>query len=102
MIENEANKSVGGYSLKKNRLKRWIYEHKFTQPYVAKKLDISVREMQDKLNKHELFSEEQIRNLVYLLGAEEAIEVIYFPTVEEKRRVYEKTFLIKGGRGYKE
>lgn len=94
-MENEASKIVQGYSLKKNRLKRWIYEHNHTQPYVAKKLNISVQEMQDKLNKHELFSEEQIRNLVYLLGAEEAIEVIYFPTLEEKNRVYEKTFLRK-------
>ena len=58
-------------------------------------------EMKDKLNNRELFSEEQIGNLVYLLGAEEAIEVIYFPTLEEKERVYEKTFLTRR-RKYKE
>lgn len=102
-MDNDAEKTVQGYSLKKNRLKRWIYEHNHTQPYVARKLSISVQEMKDKLNKHELFSEEQIRNLVYLLGAEEAIEVIYFPTLKEKERVYEKTFLRKKGeRKYKE
>ena len=57
--------------------------------------------MKDKLNNRELFSEEQIGNLVYLLGAEEAIEVIYFPTLDEKERVYEKTFLTRR-RKYKE
>lgn len=81
-----------GYSLKKRKLKDWIYDNGKTQPYMARKLGITKAELQRKLNEHELFNEEQIRSLVYLVGAEAAINIIYFPTLKEKRRVWRKTF----------
>lgn len=84
--------SVVEYSLKKRQLKDWIYDNGKTQPYVAKRLDITKEELQRKLNEHEPFSEQQIRRLVRLVGAEAAIDIIYFPTLKEKRKVWRKTF----------
>jgi transcriptional regulator with XRE-family HTH domain len=81
-----------GYSLKKRRLKDWIYNHGKTQPYMARQLGITKSELQRKLNDHELFNEKQIRTLVHLVKAEAAIEIIYFPTLKEKCRVKELTF----------
>ncbi len=81
-----------GYSLKKRKLKDWIYDHGKTQPYVARQLGITKPELQRKLNDHELFSEKQIRTLVHLVKAEAAIEIIYFPTLKEKYKVRKLTF----------
>ena len=80
------------YSLKKRKLKDWIYDNGKTQPYMARKLGITKPELQRKLNKHELFDEKQIRTLVFLVGAKSAIDIIYFPTLKEKRRVWRATF----------
>lgn len=81
-----------GYSLKKRQLKDWIYDNGKTQPYMARKLGIMKEELQRKLNEHEPFNEQQIRSLVHLVGAEAAIDIIYFPTLKEKRRVWQLTF----------
>ena len=72
-----------GYSLKKRKLKDWIYDNGRTQPYMARKLGITKSELQRKLNEHELFNEDQIRSLVYLVGAEAAINIIYFPRLKK-------------------
>lgn len=87
MTENQK-----GYSLKKRKLKDWIYDHGKTQPFVAARLGITKAELQKKLNEHELFDKSQIRSLVHLVGAEAAINIIYFPTIKEKRTVWRKTF----------
>lgn len=89
------NGNQRGYSLKKRKLKDWIYDNGKTQPYIARKLGITKAELQRKLNAHEPFHEEQIRSLVRLVKAEVAIEIIYFPTLKEKRRVWRKTFVRK-------
>ncbi len=39
------NKKVYSYSLKKKKLKKWIYENNYTLPYVAKRLGISICEL---------------------------------------------------------
>ncbi len=91
---NMKNKSSGkiGYSLKKQKLKKWIYEHNRTQPFVARQLGIEKAELIRKLNEREPFNQDQIRALVYLVGAEAAFQMIYFPTLKEKREVFEKAF----------
>ncbi len=86
-------KRANGYSLKKRKLKDWIYDHGKTQPYMAKRLGITKTELQRKLNKHGLFNEDQIRRFVQLVGARAAINIIYFPTIREKRLVQYKTFV---------
>ena len=83
---------IDGYSLKKGKLKRWIYENHHTQPFVARKLNLSVEEFKQKLRKHELFDRDQMEALINLMGAREAFKVIYFPTKAVRERVYWRTF----------
>lgn len=68
-----------------------------TQPYVARKLGLSKAELQRKLNNKLKFNEQQLRCLVYLVGAERAIDIIYFPTMRVKKMIIEKTFGINKG-----
>lgn len=84
-----------GYSLKKAKLKKWIYQNHYTQPYIAKKLNLSVEEFKEKLTTHALFSKDQITTLIYLMGAYEAFQIIYFPTIEERKKVYQEVFYKK-------
>lgn len=85
------------FSLKKRALKRWIYDNEHTQPYVAKKIHISADEFKRKLREREPFEKEQIRRLVYLMGAEAAFNVLYFPNPDERKRVQEEVFGKKKG-----
>lgn len=80
------------YSLKKSKLKKWIYRNNFTQPYIAKKLNLSTKEFKEKLTTHALFNKQQITTLIYLMGAEEAFKIIFFPTIEERKKVYLEVF----------
>ena len=81
-----------GHRLKKQKLKHWIYSHGYTQPDVAKTLHMKTRTFKRKLSRNEFFNAEQICRLIYLLGAYDAFFVIYFPKIEERRRVYQETF----------
>ena len=74
-----------GYSLKKWCLKQWIYSHGYTQPYAAE-------EFKRKLREHEKFNEYQISCLVELMKAKAAFQVLYFPTLEMRRRIYKEVF----------
>lgn len=96
---SDAKQAVNGYSLKRQKMKRWIYEHNHTQPYVARKLNLTVEEFKRKLREREHFNKEQLRCLIYLVGAENAFNIIYFPTMEEKRRVYQQAFGKTGKEG---
>lgn len=84
--------AVGEFSLKKGKLKKWIYDNGKTQPFMARKLGITKAELQRKLNEREAFNQKQIRSLVFLVGAEAAIDIIYFPDIKQKRRIWRKTF----------
>ena len=81
-----------GYSLKKNKLKKWIYDLDYTQSYVARKLGLAPTEFKRKLQEKEKFNKEQITTLVYLMGAEEAFKVIYFPTEQFRQEVGQEVF----------
>ena len=81
-----------GYSLKKWCLKQWIYSHGYTQPYVARRLGVSAEEFKRKLREHEKFNEYQISCLVELMKAKAAFQVLYFPTLEMRRRIYKEVF----------
>ena len=95
MVSN-AKQTVIEYSLKREKMKRWIYEHNRTQPFVARKLNMTKEEFKRKLREREPFNKEQIRSLIYLVGAKDAFSIIYFPTIEEKQKVYRQVFG-KGG-----
>lgn len=94
----KSNEAIKGYSLKKGKLKKWIYDHRQTQPNVAKKLGLPVVEFKRMLQERELFNRDQLSKLIELLGAAEAFNVIYFPSVQERRKIYREVFG-KGGQG---
>lgn len=81
-----------GYSLKKGALFGWAVKNKCDFDVVSSRLGMGVRKMLYMLENRKLFNEHQIRGLVYLVGAREAIEIIYFPSIYEKRRVWNETF----------
>lgn len=81
-----------GYPLKKYPLKRWIYDNHFSQPFVARMLELSPDEFKRRLRKREKFNRNEIWELIKLMGAEEAFDVIYFPTKGIRRRVWWEVF----------
>lgn len=83
---------IDGYPLKKKQLKKWIFDHDYTQSYVARKLKLSPDDFKRKLQEGEKFNKKQITKLVYFMGAEEAFKVIYFPTLQFRKEVREKVF----------
>lgn len=81
-----------GYSLKKYALKKWIYDNDRTQPYVAKTMGLAPDEFKRKLREREKFDKDQIKRLVYLMGAEAAFGVLYFPSNRKRKRVWWQVF----------
>ena len=81
-----------GFSLKKGKLKKWIYEKGFTQPYVAKELGLRPEEFKRKLSQREKFTKEQIQRLILLMSAEDAFKVLYFPTRRQRNEVWWSVF----------
>lgn len=77
-----------GYVLKKYHLKKWIYDNDHTQPYVAKALGLAPDEFKRKLREREKFNQEQIKSLVYLMGAEAAFGVLYFPSNRKRKKIW--------------
>ena len=81
-----------GYSLKKYQLMKWIYKNNYSQPYVARVLNLATKEFKYKLRKRKKFTQTQIKSLVYMMGAKEAFKVIYFPTKRMRNRVWWQVF----------
>lgn len=86
---------IKGYSLKKQKLKKWIYTNGYTQPQIAKLLNLSLSEFKKRIHHHELFYKKQIETLIHLMGAYAAFQVIYFPTLKQRNKVFYKTFGLK-------
>lgn len=80
------------FALKYECLEDWMYRNDYSFKELAGMIHIPVTELYRKLWERESFEEEQINRLVDLLTAREAIEVIYFPTMEEKIKVYKLVF----------
>lgn len=83
---------ANGYPLKKYLLKNWIYANGYTQPYVARRMGLSPYEFKRRLKEREKFNRGEISALVRLMDAEDAFEVIYFPTMKIRRRVWREVF----------
>ena len=81
-----------GYSLKKYPLKKWIYDNDHTQPYVAKKLGLAPEELRLKQRGRGKFNREQIERLVYLMGAEAAFNVLFFPSKRKRKKIWWEVF----------
>ena len=87
-----AEKLLPKHSLKKHSLKKWIYSHGYTQPYLAHKLNVSTKVFKRKLRVHGKFDYEQIKRLILFMGAEDAFKVIYFPTKKRRKEVWWEAF----------
>lgn len=95
MCKSETNctETSAGYSLKKQELKKWIYENGHSQPYVAKQLNMAPEVFKEKLTERAKFNREQLGILIRLMGAKEAFKVIYFSSLEERTRVFYEVFV---------
>lgn len=91
-IKNMNNILAEGYSLKKYRLKSWIYDNDYTQPYVARRMGIDLDEFKQMLRDRKKFSREQLWKLIKLMGAEEAFNVLYFPSQRRRRKIWWEVF----------
>lgn len=80
------------YTLKKKRLKAWIYQNNYTLYDIAKLLHLSFEEMKEKLNKKIPFTKSQISTLVYFMGARDSFQIIYFPSMAQRKKIYEEVF----------
>lgn len=80
------------FTLKYRRLELWMRKNDYSHAELAAVLHISTEELYHKLWQREYFAPEQINRLIVLLTAREAIEVIFFPTMKEKIRVYKRVF----------
>jgi len=81
-----------GYPLKWEVIKKWVYDHKKTQAWLARKLKLTPDEFKRKLEEREKFNEEQIRRLVRVMHAGDAFKAIYFPSVTIKNNVWWEVF----------
>lgn len=85
-------KEIDGYSLKKKKLKSWIYFNGYTQPFMARKMGVDSDEFKRKLREKEKFNREEIRRLIYFMKARSAFSVIYFPSKSMRKNVWERVF----------
>lgn len=85
---------ISGVSLKSRALKQWLRRRGITQREIAQVLELPKREFRQKLYKHSKFDMRQTTKLIRLMGAMAAIEVIWFPTIEVKRRI--KKYVTEG------
>lgn len=82
----------GGVKIKCKNLLKWMQRTGYTAYRVARAMRIHPRQLERKLRKEKPFTQRQIRELTYLMGAWEMFFVIYFPTSRERRRVFRETF----------
>lgn len=84
---NFINYYLVGLTLKSRTLKRYLKKKKITQRTFAAVLGITRCELRSRLYKRRKFNYAEITALVNFLGAKAAIRIVWFPTIEEKRRV---------------
>ena len=79
--------SRSGLTLKSHALKTWLKRKGYEQSYFAERLGMSKDKFRQKLYKRQTFDQNEITALIRLMGARAAIKVIWFPNLEEKRRI---------------
>lgn len=76
-----------GLSLNRRALQCWLERKNMRMGRLAKLLKIPPRKLRWKLYKNKKFSRKEITALIYVMGARQALRVLWFPTLEEKRRI---------------
>lgn len=80
-----------GLSLNRRALHCWLNRKNMRMGRVVKLLKMPPRKLRWKLYKHKKFSKAEITTLICFMGAKSAIRVLWFPTLQEKRRIREMT-----------
>lgn len=83
------------YALKYRKLENWLNRNGYTHAEFAAILHISVEELYRKLWQRRYFNKDEIKKLINLLTAKEAVKVIFFPSMAEKIMVYRLVFKVK-------
>lgn len=78
--------------LKQKSFEQWLRRNGRNYYEIACCLGISKQELIRKLKNGRSFSESQIRELTYLMGASTMFFAIYFPTKGERKRVFRESF----------
>lgn len=81
------------YGLNKRKILQWLKNSEYTLNGLARALKMSKGELGYKIHKKKLLKRREIVRLVYLLGAETAFTFIWFPTIQEKHKVFEEVFV---------
>lgn len=76
-----------GVTLKSRALEKVLKCKGVEQVEVAQFLGMSKRALVKRLYLRQKFNQQEVTALIKLLGAKSAIKVIWFPTLEEKKRV---------------
>lgn len=84
-----------GVTLKSRALKRWLKRKGYTQSFAAERLGMSKRKFRRKLYKRQRFNQNEITALIRLIGARAAIDVIWFPSLQGKRRIKKYVWEVK-------
>lgn len=91
--ETSCTESNLGYSLKKKNLNKWIFENGLSFTYVANILKLPCKLLAQNLAGHIKFTREQLDLLIKLMGAKEAFKVIYFPSGEDRTKIFYEVFV---------
>ena len=81
-----------GYSIWKEKLMKFLKKRNFTLSDIATKIEISEREMQERLDDWDYWSAEEIERIVEFVGAKAAYDIIHFPSRKEKVKIKKKAF----------
>ena len=92
----QAKKSLKAYPfrivLNRWSFENWLRRSELNYYAIACYLKIPKQQLIYKLKNGKSFSERQIRELTYLMGAKAMFFAIYFPTRTERKRVFRETF----------
>lgn len=91
---------IEGYSLRSGAFNDWMARNGWTNREMAARLGMNKDELTLNLLLQRKFNKEQITRLVRIMGANDALFVLYLDSFEERQRVYYATFgkPLKGNR----
>ena len=81
-----------GYSIWTGKLLKFLKKRNFTLSDIAKKLGISERELQERLDDWDYWNAEEIERIVEFVGAKAAYDIIHFPSRKAKVKIKKKAF----------
>lgn len=90
--KNDDGTRIKGYSLRAGAFYSWLKRSGYTTGRIAKRLGMDEKEFVRKLENKEIFDRSQLRVIIGIMGAPAACFALYFPSFEQRRKVYRKVF----------